>query len=612
LAFGDFDASPNTTDSVTSDEHDRRLAFPSSTLTVSAEASVDRSSERFSGVSTYGHGPTLPLLLWPSGRECELRPSTDPARVYPAPGGGQGIGHSPELSLLMLAGSDAGQSAAVTAALTFHTGTGSVDLVPPGQAQLREPRAYASVTAFGPGFLVAGGEDPTVTFASGRRRLLDSAEIYDAESGRFDQLPAIDLRVPRTRHRAVALDADTTLLVGGRTASAAGEEQGETSLELIEYTTREVRHVGRLSVARISPSVVELSDGSLFVAGGYDLAGDPVPGAEWLRGSVQGGFDTERFEPELFTGRLDQDFVAMPGGAVLAVGGCEARTAGAAECAMCRAGCRPEAGWDAFWISGAGELGGERQVVRFELGNAAPRPRLIPAPDAAPLLIANAVETADEDSHELLRFDPWAQRFEVIGRLEHAPRANLPQLNLDAGAAVWVTDDGPTASLFGRRYSTRHALAQDLELISLVSSTNALWPLHLAPGQGAADPSAPGARLVPRNPGGGGDFVLELGDGASVWVTDTRYADFDLNVTLESGPPPQLLLDAPHQACAWPADSERKPRVLQATRRGSCLELESGSERARCNLGTGRIALGFRAGPEATRLSALRVWRSAR
>src|SRR5690606_10870403 len=177
---------------------------------------------------------------------------------------------------------------------------------------------------------------------------------------------------------ALSLSIDETLLIGGRTTSEAGEEQAIPHLELVTAGEELGRHVGLLARPRISPKALLLSDGSIFVAGGHDSEGRPVPGAEWIEGNPSQGFSVVT-EPELFVGRTGQDFVAMPGGAVLAVGGCEERSGTDAECEMCPVGfCRPRDGWDGFWISG------DRDVVQFPLDLAVPRPRLIAAPDGAP------------------------------------------------------------------------------------------------------------------------------------------------------------------------------------------------------------------------------------
>ena len=606
-ALGDFDASTQTTGLVSSDDRGAPLAFPLETLAVAATANFERSSERFSGVSDYDGSGAMRLLLWPSGRECRLDIPGTPAGDYPVAGAGQGIGYSKERSLLMLAGSNAAQSHAVSGALVFDASTGDTDIVPPGSAQLREPRAFASVSEFGPGFLVAGGENPTVTFPSGRRRLHQTAEVYVAAEGRFDESRSIELLLPRTRHAALALSLDATLLIGGRTTSDAGEEQALAHLELVSVGQELGRHVGLLEHPRISPKIVELGNGSIFVAGGYDSDGRPVPGAEWIQGDPSQGFSVQA-EGDLFAGRANQDFVAMAGSAVLAIGGCEERSGPDAECEMCPVGfCRPREGWDGFWISG------DREVVRFTLDVAAARPRLISAADGAPYLIADAA--AGQDVQRLWRFDPWAQSFVPAANLEAAPQPDLPVSALDAGAAVWVSERDGQALLMGRRFSLRNEFAQDLELITLVNSTSALWPLHLAPGQGSPVGATPRARLVPRDAREGlaNDFVLELRQGADVWVTDARYGDFEVELTWEQGDLPRLLVDVGGRECSWPSAGAKPPGLLVARRSGHLIMLSRGEAEAVCDRQLEqRVALGLKGGDDFTHLSKLNIRRTLR
>lgn len=594
-ALGDFDASERTSDFVTSDQTGAALAFPPATLAVTAALSFPRSSERFAAVGPYRNGAELPLLLWPNGRACELADPTD----YPAPGGGQGMGTSIEHGLLLLAGSDRGQSSAVSGALVFDTSTGRAQTLA-GDAQLWRPRAFASVTGFGPGFLVAGGEDPTTAFSAGRR-LHNTAEIFSAEEFLFDPSLEIQLGRPRSRHAAVALSETQTLLIGGRTADN-GEAVATTTLELVDHTGF-TRHAGQLTVARISPKALLLDDGSVFVAGGYDDGDRLVPGADWIVRTEDGDFEIVASSEGSFPARFDQDFVAMPGGAVLAVGGCEDREGEPDECRACRRGCPPAAGWDAFWIDSA------HDVTELALSQAAPRPRLLPAPDAAPYLVPEAGAAGFAAGEATLRFDPWGQTFTTVAPLEHPPDLDLPLVQVDAGALVWVTDAISEATLVGQRFSTRNVFAQDLELITLVSSTNARWPLHLAPGHGAGADRY--ARLVPREEGAGNDFVLEVSGGASVWLTDARFADFSLEVTLDRGDSVELLVDQSRNACSWPEAGPR-PTTLRAERTATRLALIAGDTEAECDVPATRVALGLRAPDAPVQLSRLTVRRDAR
>jgi len=337
------------------------------------------------------------------------------------------------------------------------------------------------------------------------------------------------------------------------------------------------------------------------VAGGYDDDDQLVPGADWIV-RTDGNFETVPSPEGALPARFDQDFVAMPGGSVLVVGGCEDRDGSADECAPCRRGCRPEAGWEAFWIDS------DHDAVRLELGKAAPRPRLLPAPDGAPYLVPQAGAAGFEAGHELLRFDPWAQGFFSVTPLEHPPELDRPLAQLDAGAAVWVSDAIDDAALLGQRFSTRNVFAQDLELITLVSSTNAHWPLHLAPGHAVQGDRY--ARLVPRASGPGSDFVLEVSGGAEVWLTDARFADFRLEVALDAGDAPELLIDSADHRCRWPEAGAERPATLRAERRENSVVLSAGDLETVCDVPTTRLALGLRAKSDPVQLSRLTVHRS--
>ena len=604
-ALGDFDASPHTSDSVTRDQRGVPLAFPLSTRAVKGTAQFSKSSEQFAASAEYSGGPALPLLFWPLGRTCKLSDGD----TYLTPGGGQGAGYSPALSLVLFAGSNAAQSGSVTGALTFDAGVGEVITLPPGNAQLSEPRAFASVTPIDGGFLVAGGEDPTVTFPSGKRRLRRSAEVYVASEHRFDPERLIPLIYPRSRHVAFAVPTGQTLLVGGRTASDAGEEQALDQLELLDATLGRSTRVGVLAEARVAPNAVALSDGSFFVSGGYDLQGRFLPSAEWVRPGPNGTYHGEPLQDTDFVARIDQALVAMPGARVLAVGGCQPGDSGQGDCGGCRSGCAPSDGWDAFWITPHAE------VARFQLDVAVPSPVLIPAPDAAPFLVQGSPGGASATSAgALYRFDPWQQLFVPSGDLEWPPAPDLPLVSLDRGLSLWLSEAEGQVVLAGRRFSTRGRFAQDLELVTQVSPSNVRWPLHLSPGQGTALGSEPRAALVPPDdPTAGRRFVLELKGPSSVWITDTDYADFRLEVDLAQGSLPQLYL-GPEVRCSWPGKrGDDLPETLSATRRGPRLVLErTGAplEQRECSTPTNaRVSVGLAIDDESCQVRQIRISR---
>ncbi len=111
---------------------------------------------------------------------------------------------------------------------------------------------------------------------------------------------------------------------------------------MVSPLTRTTKLVGTLHVGRRAPSVLRLDDGRLFVAGGEDAAGNPVGAVEWLAPDttvLPAPFDGSVSLPP----RFDRAYAALPGGSVLAVGGCEDRAPEAGEDCQreCERGCPP-------------------------------------------------------------------------------------------------------------------------------------------------------------------------------------------------------------------------------------------------------------------------------
>ena len=159
---------------------------------------------------------------------------------------------------------------------------------------------------------------------------------------------------------------------------------------MVSPRTRTSNILGTLSVGRRAPTALRLDDGRIFVAGGEDADGSPIGALEWR------GPDTSPL-PAPFDGsislppRFDRAYATLPGGAVLAVGGCEERAPEAGEdCTRdCQRGCppRPAAGradrYDAFWIAADGV------VTALSLPLGAGHPHLLPGSDGSPWLVAD-------------------------------------------------------------------------------------------------------------------------------------------------------------------------------------------------------------------------------
>src|SRR5690606_9647674 len=276
-AVGDFSASESTSDALPLGAAGDLAAPPS---TQAFEARVELGGARFHGYAERTTSPELPILLWPEGSACRVRGAAD----YPAPGGGQAVGFDPaSRTALVVGGGSVELPSASVAALAFDTGTGAIRSDASPEASLREPRAHASVTPFGSGLLVAGGENPVHGDAGALAQPRDTAERFDPASGRFTG--SVALVEPRARHAAVVLASGETLLVGGRGALGA-------ALRVLEVVspgsmTGSIAGLPALRAPRLSPSAFLLDDGRLFVGGGTSADGAPLSALEWLSGDAR-------------------------------------------------------------------------------------------------------------------------------------------------------------------------------------------------------------------------------------------------------------------------------------------------------------------------------------
>jgi hypothetical protein len=580
-ALGAFPATNLTAELLPIDGAGRELRFPQGTRAIAAR--VQGGERSFVG---YGEAPAsgdVALSLWPLAEACTLFDSAELAG-FPSGGGGQALGFSPSRGLLLAAGGNDPKSSAVVGALTFDTRRGAAYAVDAAARHvLAEPRAFATVTEFGSGLLVAGGENPIHDVDEATRLLRSTAEIYDPDALRFEADP-VTLVEPRTRHAALVLPSGETLLIGGRGAFGTAL----STLEAVSPVTRSssLGLLTPLTFGRIEPSVLRLTDGRLFVAGGYDAAGLPVAALEWLEPDGSRALAVD--ETPVLPPRFDRAYSPLPGGALLAVGGCEPRepvsSDEAASCAAaCRRGC-PPAEPEAWWIAPDGS------AEPVELDMAVSRPLLVPGGDGSPWLFAGS---------KVRRFNPFRARFEEA---RFVP-AELPPPLLAAPVAAgpdhffWLSDD-VSPRLVGLRAGTRERFARDVGLVASTQSFDPLWPVHLAPD---------------RHPAGKLSFDGALrfeGPLISVFVTDALYDDLELTLEVDGSPPALVLGDVTvgDDSCPWPSATVGR-ETLRARRTGEGVELERQTSVNVCLAGAGPRALGLRSNGQATRVLGLEVSR---
>lgn len=600
LALGDFAPTNDSAEVLPLDARGTALKFPAATQAASARLG--------NPTAFFGYGERreqgLDILLWPRGKSCQVWP---PGRgsSYPGRAGGQAFAYSSQLGLALAAGGDDPlASDAIVGAVWFDAATGAVrTLDSTSEGALREPRAFASATPFGPGFLVAGGQRPVAGVDALELELNDTAEVFDAAAGRFVGEP-IALLGSRTHHAAIALDDGRSLLVGGR-SKVGSVSIAQYQLEIVDPTTRRSQ-VGDAITPRIDPRVVRLSDGRIFVGGGNGLDGAPTqPVAEWL--SATGKLTSTRLALDVAP-RFERAFVALAGGGVLAVGGCEDRPPASDDdlvacAAACTQGCPPLDGYDAWWI----DADGAATLVALD-GITAARPVLLPGSDGRPWLIAAAASEPSEP--RLYRFDPWGRRFEAVFTSPdlRLPRPGRPQPQaFDGDAFAWLDEEAGRGAMFGLRLGNRSRYAQDVALVIAPDDDDPTRPAHLVPTRPIVDSlSYDGSLSLFATP--------SARPRVDVQVADTDYADVTVELTLLEGKPPLVLLGATTLGgddCPWPDGLERggdfdRPTLLRHDTRA---ELRFHGGKRQCEVAPGRLSLALGAGSARAVLGRLDITR---
>jgi hypothetical protein len=576
------------------------LGFPAETAGVDAVAKLGEAL--FAGYAERPKAGSLDVLLWPSAESCRVYTTTD---GYPGTAGGQALGYSPEHGLVLVVGEDT-DDARAQGALTVSTRTGEVALQP-ASASPPSPVAFATLTPFDGGLLLAGGENPTRNPDPAQRERFDRAYVFDAETRSFASEP-IELNWDRTRHAAIALANGATLLVGG---TAEGGLVRQLEAIFPGNSRSSILGLAALTTGRVDPTVLALDDGRLFVGGGSAANGAPVGDVEWLSGDGHSALE-QRSLPAM----PNRAFIAMPGGGVLSVPGCTADGA----CSS----------WEASWITRDQEV----TTVPIPVTSRCPvpeRPLLAPAGAGTPLLVARYAGGGTCS----FRFDPWPgdylgpadplarPRFvPTLLELDPPPDPRVSPLPIGADAFLWVSEAAP-GGVGGLRLGQRGALSRDL--LSLLTRDDAApsRPSRLVPDRAVTPPDldAGEPRLF-----SGGTLELRPADaGVTYWVPDTRYDDMTASLALRAAAggddprtaPPVVVLGETALGDAstpWPAPGDAAPpegesATVLVTRRGDTVTLTNGGRSTRYAVAVGPVALGLRPGDVRARLTELLVER---
>lgn len=575
--LGDFSGPVRSTDAL-SLTNGASLDFPQETRAVVAQAFS--SDGVFVGYTERAAKSSLDVLLWPEQTACRL--DLDP-NLGPSFGGGQALGFGAETGMVLVVGGNSPQLPAGSVAATlFDTGRGEVIALGANgdpRTALAEPRAFATVTELGGALLVAGGEDPLNTDGNGLAPPSKTAELFDPRARRF-ATSRIELTVARSRHSALALADGSTLLIGGRGPSG----NALNALEVIADGSARgsIQGLAALMYPRLFPSALRLDDARVFVGGGVTPLGTPLSALEWLSADAK---QLLMFAiPEQLPPRYDRAFAALPGGGVLAVGGCQQSDEACGD--VCRAGCPPREGlsqdepahYDAWWIAPDGDL------TRIPFPIDAPRPVLIGGGDGMPLLASGAPGDV-----ALYRFDPWQERFTPLPlQAPEPPRAGLGAIAVDDGAFVWLAEDELRGQLFGARISTRNHFAIDENLVSGAGTSEAPAPYPLVPdrppqGRVHFDESAK-------------TLFFEADSDAAVYIAASDYANVAVDLTVE-GDAPRVMLGAREfggDECPWPAGATAQFQLRRVAER---VTLSSGKLSAEpCSGPAGRVRLGVKRG----------------
>lgn len=632
-ALGDFPKSNFDLETdIGPDADGRQLSFNSATTGVDAVATDTVAS--FVGHSERRHADAIDVVMWPSAQACPLAATANGA--YPGSGAGQALGFGASAGIVLVAGEDASDERSENA-LTFDTERGDVAAIAREHGTLHVSRAFATVSEFGDSLLVAGGTNPSE--ASSPVDAASTAEVFTPASGGFEP-ELIELWSRRAHHAALRLPTTgETLLIGGVAPDSASTGPGQLlhQLEAISPLTRSssITDLGVLTLGRMDPTALLLSDGRILVGGGHGSGADraPVGTVEELSPDTKNHLNVELPERESRT------FAPLPGGGALSVASCAPTLRNDCICVAANGGdcdeSDPSAPWiDAWWIDPEGNVApvGLAPNSGLSLCPTPAKPLLVAGSDGSPWLVS--ANDADTPAC-LFHFEAWpedapsagdspatsdpADRPRLIATtltLDPAPDPRSPPVAVGPDAFVWISAAG---GLYGARLGHRGPLTRD-EFSLLASDPSAPFrPEHLVPDRdprlslataedGSNTPAVRYARpkltLAPAVPP------------VTLWAADTLYEDVTVSLQIDApsgGAVPALPLltlasdtTGESVACAWPPfpAGAAQPFAVTATRRGETVTLVTpGADATTCSAPAGSLAVGVRAGSAATTLS---------
>ena len=172
------------------------------------------------------------------------------------------------------------------------------------------PRFRHTATLLADGrVLVAGGETRT-----GDLRPIDSAEIWNPETGEWTDVPGMD--VARSGHSAVLLVDGRVMVMGGASVTLDGRSGELGSTEIFDPGTGDWKTVQTACNGRFSHDALVLADGRVIVIGGQTGA-EVAPTVE----SYDPAANTWSVANTLELGRVGATISALAGGDLMVAGG---------------------------------------------------------------------------------------------------------------------------------------------------------------------------------------------------------------------------------------------------------------------------------------------------